>query len=961
MRDALPVLLAFCLAFATKAETEVEGLMVNHLRSPSDVVVPHFSWRQESDRPGARQTAWNLTVREGDEDGRTLWQSGIVEDSRSVGVAYAGPPLSSARTYVWQVSVRDELGEWSKPVSSQFVTALLEADAWKDVRFILPGEKMPRHLAAAALMRTVTNRQTLRSVHWFTTGLGVYEAYVNGVRVGDKRLKPGFTNILKARDAFGFDITEQVRTSVGESNVFAVVQTAGWWNDAIVGGTRGRRRDYARKEPAFGGVLVFRYADGREERLVTDGSWLGSWERSPVTRAGIYTGEHYDARVSLAWMKSGDASGFGPVRFSDEFKGEIRPNVGASVWHREDLSLRPVEAYVWRGVDGLTTAEAGTTNAFGKVRVVRNCPPEGPYELDAGESLVIDFGQNSAAVPEFAAQASRGTVMTIRPGELLNEHNGRMDRGCDGPEGSVYRKNLRTLVLWCEPEEEKALVSYTFGGKGLERHRATFTSFGYRYVSVTATGRVRIERFRSVPVSSVAAEQESGELVTGVPELNQFVTNVLWSQRSNYLSIPTDCPQRDERLGWMSEAANFCSAACRNAEVYAFFRKWLADVRDTQNDEGSYPGYAPLGEYQEEYGRFCYCDAGVLVPYRVWRKYGDTTILREHFTSMRRHVDFVAADRYASDRSLVYQWADWLSLDKYETWQLEWGKFRRMEFLEKEKLLQLEVRPMWKYFGGCFWLWDARMLAEMAEALGEGESADRYRAMSAEALAYLRKNFFEVDGGLLRHIRDMQTPLLYSLMLGLYEREEAKVEAKGKLVELIRARDYKVATGTIGTMVLLDALTFDADAADVAYSMVLNRDRPGWLYSVLQGGTTVWERWDGYSKERGIEHWQMNNFNHPAFGAIVDWMFSAMAGIREDPKVSGYRHFVLAPFFDRRVGPVKGTHEGPYGRIVSNWRYETDGSIRWRFTIPPNSTATVRTPDGRSAEYASGTYEIKIR
>ena len=953
-----------CVCGAAAAEPGTEGLTVCRLSAPANIVRPVFGWKMRSDRVGAAQTAYRLKVYEGvcPKTRRLVWDSKTVISGLSAGIRYGGPVLKSAAKHSWEVAVRDDRGVWLAPAQGCFETGLTAAE-WKgaqwissaDAREATKEEKEKTQTAAAGtdcFVKTVANGKAVKEAFWSVTGLGVFEAYVNGAPVSRKcrrngalirdRLKPGFTHAFKTRHSFTYDVTHLMKKGAGDANVFSAMVSAGWWRDKIVG--------YAGKRSAFRAVLIVRHEDGTEKRVFTDTSWLAA-VGGPVKRAAIFDGEFYDARVKTCWMKGAACEGFKPAVVNDEFKGEVLPLEGAGIRHREDIALKPVAAYVWKGITGADDTK------FGKVNVVRTCRADGEIALEPGETLVVDFGQNAAAVPDFTAAAAAGTVLTVLPAEMLNDGDGLKSRGNDGPEGSVYRKNLRKL--W----HDGAICEYTFAGAGDETYRPAFTFYGYRYVSVTATGRVTLRRLRSIPVTSTPKCAETGRLSTGEKDVNKLISNIRWGQYSNYLSVPTDCPQRNERLGWCADTQVFSKAAGYNADVYGFLSKWMRDMRDTQHDNGSFPGVAPYAQYgseaSEEIG---WSDAGVIVPYTMWRHFGDASIVEANWEAMERYLALTAKNRFDSPRGNTHQWADWLSFEDYES---AGGGADKTRIPAWEKGPDGKRRPRaatldyWHFLGGCYWLWDAQMMAEMAEATGRTAAAEKYAKMRGEAVDYLRGRFIDkADGMLLKHFRANQTPALFALKFGLLTDAKAIAATKAALLKNIKDHGGCLTTGFLGTSILMDTVTYDVGAPDVAYSLLLQHRNPSWLYSVDQGATTIWERWNSYVKATGFGPVSMNSFNHYAYGAVLAWMYGTMAGIREDVKAPGFKHIILAPIPDARIGRVDASFDSAYGRITSSWRYGREGKWTWTFTIPANTTATVTVPGGKAKEYVAGTYTV---
>ena len=934
----------------------LEGLSVDHLAEPANIgPAPSFGWRMASPRRGAAQTAYRIRVFERSAEGDPVWDSGEVASARSVAVPYGGSRLKEATRYMWDVRVKDETGEWSGVASAVFTTGLFGEDSWRGSEWIASADAKVRtdpraHNAGkqeaedgtSCFAGLVPNAKAVREAWLAVAGLGVFEAYVNGEPVSRQLadgslsrdfLKPGFTHNGKTKYSFTYDVTHLVKKGAGDVNVVSAQVSSGWWSDKIV--------NFFGERPAFRAVLILRHDDGSETRVGTGGAWLAA-VAGPVLRAAIFDGEDYDARVKTPWMVEAAAddlakAGFRSAVRSDEFKGELLPMVGATVSLRRDLALPPKEMYVWSGVDGATAAE------YGRVRKTRMYSDGEAARLSPGETLVVDFAQNAAAVPEFVFSGPSGACLTVRPAEMLNDGGGAKSRGCDGPEGSVYTANYR---------KARTTMNYIFAGEGDERYHPGFTFFGYRYLSITATDEVTIKSVRSLPVTSIAAGSEAGSLVTGVADVNRLVSNSLWGQYSNYLSIPTDCPQRNERLGWTADTQVFSQTATYNAEVYGFFLKWMRDMRDSQAEDGSYPGVAPVAQYGGHIHQLGWSDAGVIVPYTMWLQYGDTRIVDENWESMVRYMDLVERTKYASRQATEHQWADWLSYEKLESW----SRAAYTVFPDGTKTPRPEAVEYWQYLGCAYWLMDARMMARMAAATGRTDDAAAYREMAARALAYLRGRFVdEGDGMLLPLFRDMQTPALFALKLGIVEGEGA-VRTRDALLKNIADHGDCLQTGFLGTSILMDTLAHEANAPEVAYTLLLQHKNPSWLYSVDQGATTIWERWNSYTRKDGFGAAQMNSFNHYAYGAVLGWMYGTMAGVRPGEE-GGFKHFVLAPVPDRRMGRVEASFRSSYGWIKSAWSYEGN-KWRWSFTVPANTTAEVTVPGEAPREYAAGEYTV---
>ena len=791
---------------------------------------------------------------------------------------------------------------------------------------------------ASWFLTTITNEKSVTSAKWMTTALGVYEIYLNGNSIGKEFLKPGFTHRAKCRRSFTYDITEAFNCAAQGKNTLSAQVTPGWWGDLIVTMSHERDGMYGKK-CAFRGVLELTFADGSTKLYGTD---LESWKAAiagPVKHAGIFDGEEYDAREPLGFET--------PEKFSapeenKEFTGAILPTEGAEVYLRHDLTLSPVKSYVWSGVEGSTATE------HGKVVVVRRYEGNTKMVVDAGETLIIDFGQNCAAIPEFVFKAAEGTTLTCLPAEILNDGNGAYARGMDGPEGSVYRANLRI-------GDVGMVLKYTFGrGCGYTTYHPTRTFYGYRYVSITATDKVVIKSVRSIPVSSITKELEIGNIETGNELINQLISNTYWGQISNYLSVPTDCPQRNERQGWSADTQVFAETGAFFADTRTFFYKWMQDVRDGQNELGGYQCVSPLAYYGNSYMRLGWADAGVIVPWAIWKQFGDTKIIDEHWESMSlfmKHVDETKYDHEAlKGENGGQQYADWLS---YEP--LERHSRRHFKMVKGKRAVKPEAIAYWNYLSAAYWALDATMMADMAAATGR--DATQYIDMNKRAKSYIKSKFINADGTFKTKILNtMQTPALFALKVGVVE-GEAKEAMIARLRKNFEEHDNCLQTGFLGTAILMETLTKNG-MVDIAYELLFQRKNPSWLYSVDNGATTIWERWDSYTIDKGMGPNRMNSFNHYAYGCVCEWIWECAAGISSVVEKPGFKHIALAPIPDRRLGYIKAEYNSAAGIIKSAWRYEGEKWI-WEFTIPDDATASVTLPgDTESQLYKSGSYTI---
>ena len=835
---------------------------------------------------------------------------------------FAGTRVEALDNSVWESSV------WISAADAEVVQGKINGSNWRAAD------------GASWFVSEVTNDLKVKSAKWMTAGLGVYDIYVNGKLIGEEVLKPGFTHYEKTKLSFTYDITDVIKTGAGAVNQLSAQVTPGWWGDKIV--TPGNHEGMIGKKCAFRGVLELVYADGTVEYLGTD---LTNWKAGiagPVKHAAIFDGEFYDARIQPGYT----CDTLAQPELNEEFKGTIFPSEGAEVYMRTDLTLNPVKTYIWEGVTGATDEEYGT------IIIKKEFADGQTIKLAPGETLVVDFGQNAAAVPSFEFKAAAGTVLTCLPSEILNDGNGAKSRGMDGPEGSCHRLNLRTPV-------DGMILEYTFAdSKGYVGYTPRCTFYGYRYVSITVSDEVEIKSIKSVPVTSITKEMEKGSIKTGNELVNKLISNTLWGMYSNYLTVPTDCPQRNERLGWTADTQVFAETGTFFANTNSFFHKWMRDMRDTQTELGGFPGVAPQAQYGAERTsmmRVGWADAGVIVPWTVWKQYGDVEIINENWDAMELFINHVAETKYDHvaliDENKNYQWADWLSYEALETHGTDGYTFN-----EKGKKVPTPViQEYWSYLSASYWVMDASMMRDMAAATGRDPKV--YEDMTNAAKEYLKSRFLNEDGTFkVQVLNTMQTPALFALKNGVVE-GAAKENMIARLRQNFEEHGNCLQTGFLGTSILMPTLT-EAGMVDMAYELLFQRKNPSWLYSIDNGATTIWERWNSYMIEYGMGPKGMNSFNHYAYGCVCEWIWETAAGISSDAAEPGFKHIIMKPVPDKRLGFVEAEFNSPAGVIKSAWKYEGDKCV-WNFTIPEGAWATVTLPgSAESTDYKAGSYTL---
>lgn len=734
--------------------------------------------------------------------------------------------------------------------ATQVTTALEDRDEVGPLPVLFASGKNPGHPALAFRREVVCTGKVVRAT-LAVVGLGVYEAKVNGCRVGEDELSPGYTSD-RVRQRVVYDVTANLRDG---TNTLEVTTADSYWRDWLA-------TYFPQRHPnGISAVLTLTDAGGTRT-IRPDGDWRVS-DSGPLVSATIYEGETYDAR-----------------------------NEDAAVWRQAVVSKLDVRTVPSRGLV--------------YVRNDRVSAAKAPFEIRPGERKVVDFGQNCAGREAFTVRGARGTTVRIRHAEVLN------------PDGTCYFDNLR---------KAKATTVYTLKGGEAETYRPRFTYYGFRYVEISADGPVVFEALRQEPLSSVTVEKESGSIRTSDADINKIISCAEWSLRSNQLSVPTDCAQRDERQPWIGDALTAVPATCWLWDARDFYAKSLRDQRDVQKPDGRFSSIAPGNPgwmSEQRYGAVGWADTGILMPYAVWKHFGDTAELVGHYDSMVRYADWILRANGPSN----YGWGDWLS-------------FQRTGF----------GLPKWPYASDpdtfaflvhAYRIMDLGAISEIAAKLGKAADATRYAAARDHALAKARKELLKSDGTMdPKYVS--QTMLAIALTIGLCPDGASRQKTMDELVRSIRDAGGRLMTGILGTAFLMNALS-EGGQAKCAYDLLLNRTCPSWLYMVDRGATTLWEHWDGIQSDGSFFSPTMNSFNHAEFASVLDWMYRTMAGIRPNPKDGGFDDFVLQPQPDARIRTVEATYRTPKGVIRVRSHYDSDGKWSYDYELPPGTSATLILP-----------------
>jgi len=819
---------------------------------------PRLGWALESGERGKRQTAYQVVVALDPDRQAHVWDSGRVESSQSVDVAYAGRALPPATDCWWSVRVWDEEGTaspWSAP--ARFRTGLrdwrakwIARDDAEDPGVPVPGTEperaadimLERCAPAPYLRLSFDVRAPVRRAMLYATARGVVELHVNGTRVGDAVLAPGWTDYRKRIEYAAHDVTELVREG---ANVLSAILGDGWWS-GFVGFDLKRAGAHYGTHPELLCELHLEHADGTLEVVASDERWRAT--TGPIRYSDLLHGEYYDARRELdGWT-------------APDFDDRAWPPVVAR--SRDGVALVPERAQ--------------------PIRVTQELEPVSVTERAPGVH-VIDLGQNIVGWVRLHVEGERATTVRLRFAEMLEE------------DGSLHLANLRSA----RPQE-----TYVLRGGGPEVFEPRFTFHGFRYVEVTGVAAAPSLVGRVVHSDT----PWTGSFECSSDMVNQLWRNVTWGQRGNFLSVPTDCPQRDERLGWLADAQVFLPSAALNMDVAAFITKWGDDVLDAQSPEGAYPDVAPRLVFERD-GAPAWADAGVIVPWTIHQRYGDVRIVERHWDAMERYVAYVVRHNpdllWKARRNNDY--GDWLSVDADTP----------REVLATAYLAQ-----------------DARLMAQMARVLGRPDREAHYAALHRDVAAAFNRAYVSEDA---RIEGDTQTVYLLALHMDLLP-PGLRARAAERLVAGIERRDWHLTTGFAGVALLCPVLT-EHGHADVAYRLLLNETFPSWGYSIRHGATTIWERWDGWTEEGGFQTAMMNSFNHYSLGSIAQWLYEHVAGIRLDAERPAYEHVVVAPV----TGPLDhadATFESVRGPIRSAWRQGDDG-FHLSVEVPANVTATV--------------------
>lgn len=851
-KKKLFILLLICSSHSVFSQSIVTSLLTENLKNPLgiDAQAPHFSWQIKSNERNTVQTAYEIKV---ENNNAPVWNSGKVNSDSSVYVIYKGTPLRSNQNYHWQVRIwtnNGQISDWSN--AAMFRTGMLKASDWK-AKWIEPGFIDTVSGPSPLFRREFDAGKTIQSAFISITSHGLYEAFINGKKICNAILTPGWTSYNKRLQYQVYNVTDLIKQG---KNAIGLMLGSGWYRSALGWGTNQNR--YGK---TLGLLLELQivYSDGSSETIISDDSWKTA--TGEVVYSEIYNGEIIDARKEkTGWLLAG--------------------------YNDANWNTAKIAAYSKQNLLGTWNESVKMQETFKPVKII--ITPNG--------EKVIDFGQNLVGWVMVKASGKAGDSITLKHAEVLDKA------------GNFYTENLRAA---------KAQNTYILKGEGEETFHPHFSWQGFRFVKVeNYPGEIKPENFEAVAIYSDM--EPTGTFTSSHKLINQLQHNIQWGQRGNFLDVPTDCPQRDERLGWTGDAQAFSRTATFNMNVHNFFAKWLRDVEADQVD-GKVPHVVPNVLGKNDANSAGWADVATIAPWNIYLAYGDKKILENQYNSMKAHVENIR--KVAKDNlwNTGFHFGDWLFFRPFD------DNDGRSAVTDKYLIAQ------------CFYANSTQLLINAAKVLGKTADAAAYTLLLQKIKAAFNKEYVTSTG---RLVSGTQTAYVLALNFDMLP-EGLRKQAAQRLVDNVNSYRH-LTTGFLGTPYLAHVLTrFGYN--EVAYKLLLREDYPSWLYPVKQGATTIWERWDGQKPDGSFQTPGMNSFNHYAYGAIGDWMYRQMVGIDTYEDGVGYKHIKIMPHIGGGFTQASASLKTYYGTVSSGWK--TDGnSLAMEVEIPANTKAKVFIP-----------------
>ncbi|WP_276366436.1 glycoside hydrolase family 78 protein [Chryseolinea sp. H1M3-3] len=858
----LSLLVMSVMSFAQKLQ--VQELTCEYQDNPIgiDIETPRFSWKLITGQRAITQKSYELRVGLDQaalaKGQNILWHSGIVSSDQSVSVPYAGPPLTSRQRYYWQVKIADNtnvVSRWSE--IKYWEMGLLKSDDWTAswIEPNIPGDSVGR--PSPMLRSNFDLKKNVRSARLYITAHGLYEAHLNGQRVGDQYLSPGWTSYNKRLQYQTYDVTPLLKQGV---NAAGVMLGDGWYRGHLA--WENNTNIYG-KNLAVLFQLEIIYSDGTKESVISNEGWKCS--TGAITKSGIYYGEAYDARLEIPeWVHAGfNDTEWKPVRVLAESKKNLVASYGPPV--RKQETFKPVK---------ISKTASGET--------------------------IVDFGQNLVGWINLKVTGSAGTQVTIHHAEVLDK------------DGNFYTENLRAA------DQE---ILYTLKGSGQEIYEPRFSFFGFRYVRVKGfPGELKPENI--IAIALYSDMKTTGKFSTSNALLNQLQHNILWGQKGNFVDVPTDCPQRDERLGWTGDAQAFSRTAAYNMDVAAFFGKWLKDLSADQVEDGRVPFVIPNVLGKNASASAGWADAATIIPWNMYMAYGDKRILEQQYESMKAWVGYIEKTAINDLWNTGFHFGDWLFYRPLD------DNDGRAAVTDKYLIAQ------------CFWAHSTQLMINTASVLNKKDDVSHYTNSLKKIKDAFAREYMTASG---RLVSSTQTAYVLALQFDMLP-ENLRAQSADRLAQNIKDYGNHLTTGFLGTPYLCEVLTRFGHN-DLAYTLLLQETYPSWLYPVKMGATTIWERWDGIKTDSTFQTPGMNSFNHYAYGAIGDWMYRTITGLKEVSP--GYKELMIAPKPGGKLTRASAELTTVYGQVKSSWTIEDD-IFKLDVVIPVNTSAQVILPNAAS-------------
>ncbi|MFW6224553.1 MAG: family 78 glycoside hydrolase catalytic domain, partial [Bacteroidota bacterium] len=822
-----------------------------------------FSWIMRSNMNNTTQTSYHLQVSKDPEfqnDRQIVWDTDREYSDQSIHIQYQGIPLESQTRYYWRVQVQDNHGNSSVwSEASFFETGLLNPSEWKVKWIQTPFDEDTASSQPVTQFRSVfKSKKEIQSARLYASAHGLYEIEINGKRVGDQVFTPGWTSYASRVPYQTYDITDFLQ--MGENAVGAYLAD-GWYRGFL--GWEDQRNYYGEKL-AFIAQIHITYEDGSTLTTGTDENWKAL--QGPIRKSDIYKGEYYDARLEMpGWSKPG---------FKDRDWQKVKV--------AEDIPMEKLIA--WQSPP---------------VKKIQELKPVSWFVTPAGDT-VLDMGQNMIGWMKIRVSAQKGTKIELRHAETLDK------------QGNFYTANLRSA---------DQLNTYVLKGEGLEEWEPRFTFQGFRYVAVSGwPGDFNTDDFTGMVIHSDM--EPTGHFESSNPLINQLQHNIVWGQKGNFLEIPTDCPQRDERMGWTGDIQVFANTASLQMHTAAFLKKWLDDLSADQLENGAVPHVIPNVLGDNAAGAAGWGDAAAVVTWSVFQAYNDTLLLKKQYKSVKKWVEYMRGRAALKDDPYIwtgdYHFGDWLA----------YATIDRPDYAGSYTHTDLIATA---YFAH-----STHLALKMSEILNIQEDKEYFTFLYENVKNAFRKEFVTPNG---RLTSDTQTAYLLALQFDLLP-ENRRKDAAAYLVNDVRRRGH-LTTGFLGTPHLNHVLS-EFGYEKEAYDLLLRTRYPSWLYPVKMGATTIWERWDGIKPDSTFQSPAMNSFNHYAYGAIAEWMYREIAGIKHT--APAYKTINISPNPGGGITHARAFQNTPYGRVLSQWNL-TDKTFELEVVIPANTNATIVLPN----------------